>query len=269
MNPSFKDLALFTEQEDFVEYQGALYFVGDDIDFLKAQGFEFEEGELEITDYIASRRNVGCSPVHAMPYGEGFNLDEMDSHWFDQTRVLGKNDEDFVIPDSDYLILRQLKNPPPDNDIPEHVIFRREDEKYYCMANNCNECDVAPVKVPNQYQVVSADIAAQEPMASTLVSREPKWAEVFELKNFRMNPLVLQYLDIIFESHLKISRRDVTYVMWVHDTFFYDQTEIYKLNYLVNSCKVGNELRSSLEEHIKSLIRSYEAYKKEKFPDAE
>lgn len=261
MNPDFKELSLFTEQKNFVEYQGDLYYVGTDLDILEDQGFEVEDGTIEISDYICSRRNIGCEPIKSQPYVEGYDVQDKDSHKYDGVRVLRENSG--VLPDSDYLILRRLIHPPM-GEIPHHVIYHLETERYYCMSNNCTTCNVEPHKIKSEYQVVSADIAAQEPMASTLVTREPKWASVFELKNLRMDPSLLQYMDTIMESHLRIPKRDVEYVQWLHDTFFYNQTPIYKLNRLVNECKLDNNVRPDLEAHITTLIDSFNTYRKPK-----
>lgn len=255
----FKALTLYTENGEFVEYRGELYYIGDDIESLQNEGFEFTEGDLEETSYLAARRNVGCTRNDALPYVEGFNLGEQNDHTFQGKRALSSDLKSGVLPDSNDIILRQLVTIP--EDIPEHVIYHRESDEYFCISNVCEECHVKPKRVPADYCVVSADIAAQEPMASTIVTREPKWQEVFELKNFRVDPSLLQYMDMIAETHLKIPKREVSYVMWIHDTYFYDRTEIYKLNSMVNECKVDAEKIPALQEYIKYLINSYQEYK--------
>lgn len=263
MRQNLEALTLFTERYSdlFVEFKGELFFVGDesDLEQLKSEGFEFEEGELEITPTLSSRRNVGCKPLPSGFYSEGYNLKDAKQITYNQTRVINNEDEDSVLSDSDFIILRQLKDDDP-KEIPDHVIFDREQGHYYCMSNVCTTCDVIPVKVSNQYCVTSSDISAQEPMVSTLVSREPKWAEVFELNTFRKEPDLLYYLDTIVEDYLNVSKRDRAYVLWVHNTYFYERSDLYKLNFLVEQCK-SEDRRQELKEHIQHLIDSFNGYR--------
>ncbi len=258
----FENLELYTENGDFVEYRGDLYYIGDDIESLESEGFEFEDGEIEETHYLAARRNVGCTKNPSRPYVEGFDLGQQDDFLYEGKRAVHKDLKTGVLPDSDDLILRELVTIP--DEIPEHVVYDEKTDAYFCISNVCEECDVKPRRVPAEYVVVSADIAAQEPLASTIVTREPKWQEVFELKNFRVDPSLLQYMDIIAESYLKIPKRDLAYVMWIHDTYFYDRTEIYKLNYLVNSCKIDASKIGELKDYIQYLIDKFNEYREEK-----
>lgn len=254
------DLKFFLEQDNFIEYNGELFYLGDDREALEAEGFEFEEADFEVTGSLCTRRNVGCNPIMAQPYKEGFNVDELESAELDGLRLLDQ--EDGIIPDSNYLVLNKIKVVPDgyETSKPDHVIYSKEHDSYFCIKNGCTECNVVPHKIPNRMQVVSADISAQEPMASTLVTREPKWQEVFELKNFRYDPTLLQYMDMIIEDHLRVSKRDITYVLFVHNTYYYERSDIYKLNLLVEDAKKDESLIPELEAHIQIILDKYNAY---------
>lgn len=76
MNPiktDFSDIKEFSENGDFVEYQGELYYIGQDPQSLIDQGFELEESDMEITSYINTRRNVGSKHLKSEPYS--FEID--------------------------------------------------------------------------------------------------------------------------------------------------------------------------------------------------
>jgi hypothetical protein len=256
-------LKFFLEQyegQDFIECNGSTYYVGDDPEGLAAMGFELEKADIETTASLCTRRNVGCNPLDAKPYKEGFNLEDLATLRTDGMRIIDL--EDGVLPDSNFLILNRIKH----TDVsygtskPDHVIFDKERDAYFCIKNGCKTCDVEPVKVKSEYQVVSADISAQEPMASTLVTREPKWQEVFELKNFRYDPSLLHYMDMIAEEHLRIPKRDVSYVLFIHNTYFYERSDIYKLNALVGQSKVDEAKVPELEAHIKVILDKFNDY---------
>lgn len=272
LNPSLQDLDLFLESGDFVEYQGSLYYVGTDPDSLLSQGYELEESDLEKTTGICSRRNVGTAPLESKPYVDGFNLQDKDSILFDGCRAIKEGEG--VLPDSNFLILRKIKNPPDGYELsqPDHVIYNRDDHSYYCIKNGCTECIVTPHKVEARYSVTSADIAAQEPMVSTLVTREPKWVDVFKLRNFRYDsdgvdgvtglPPVLQYMDLIAEEHLRISKTSDEYVLFVHNFYKEDRTDIYHLNYLVSKSKQDESVVPQLKDHIDKILLDFDGYYK-------
>ena len=259
----FVNLETYKENGDFVEYQGELFYVGDNIESLLEQGFEFEESELEITAHINSRRNAGCNKLESRPYSTGITTEEFTAKEFemDATRVLKK---DGYLPDSNYFILRRLKNIPSNfpESKPRHVMWDNKTKAYYCISNTCTDCNVEPVKAPAEYHIVSADISAQEPMCSTLVTRETQWASVFTLKNFRYNAKLLQMLDLIMEEYLTIPKTDTDYILFIHNTYSEDKTDLIKLNLLVHQSKIDTSKESDLIEHIKVILSKFEEYKK-------
>lgn len=241
----------------FVEYLGDIYYLGDEAEL--PDGFELEEGEIEDTTTLAMRRSVAACSIESQPYNPmGFNASELSSQ--EHTGVRTLDSENGILPDSDYIILKRLKEGSP---ICDSAVYRQEDNHHYCLNNGCCSCACEPVKVPAKYCIVSADIMSQEPLASTLVTREPEWVEVFELRNFRgEDPKLLQHMDIIFETQLKISKRDKRYVGFIHDTYFDDRTDLHKLNYLVSEAKQDEKNVEPLKEFISELIGKFEEYNK-------
>lgn len=261
----FSDIKEFSENGDFVEYQGELYYIGQDPQALLDQGFELEESDMEITSYINTRRNVGSKHLKSEPYS--FEIDpelyKEGKIKFDETRPYGAPDD--ILPDSDYIILKKLKHIPSNfpESKPDFVIWDENTKAYYVMSNTNTEFDVEPVKVKADYLVISADISAQEPMCSTLVTREPGWSQVFALKNFKYNQSeTLQFLDMIAEDQLRIPTNDPNYMKFIHDSYFYDRTDLVKLNLLVFRCKLNNlpENRKNLEDHINKILQDFDSY---------
>lgn len=274
LNPDFELLSQYREQGDFVEYQGEMYYIGNDPDSLREQGFEFESQPLETQPSLNSRRNVGAYPIPSDPYIEGFNLDQLQDVTFSGTRI--KKEGEGVLPDSDSIILNKIKTVPDgyETSKPDHVIYDRASASYYCIRNGCTECVVTPVRVPSHYSVVSADIAAQEPLVSTLVTREPKWVKVFQLRNFRydatdqildgekikIQPL-LAFMDMIAQDYMKVSKDSDEYILFIHNTYTDDRTDLYKLNYLVSICKQDETYVPELEAHILKLIKAFNDFR--------
>jgi len=262
MSEIYKPLEYFKEG-DFVEYQGNLFYQGDDIDSLIEQGFEFEEDTLEVSKNINSRRNMGLKPLEPNPYLLGTDSKGLSEVKYDTTRMLSPNLDKGILPDSDYVIVKRIKSYPPDYNFtkPDHVLWDEDTQAYYCVSNTCTDCIVEPVKVKADYIVTSTDISAQEPLCSTLVTREPEWASVFTLKNIRQNPSLVQMLDIVVEEHLTIPRTDPTYIDFLQKEYTLDKTDLYKLNYLVNEAKLSEDNFPAVEDQINLILTKFTKFK--------
>ena len=268
INTDFSALLPFAEQDDFVEYQGNLYYIGDKTpeEAQKQYDITLELDEMETTPYINSRRNVGASRIKPQPYSLELTNEEISNQQFslDGVRILK---DDGILPDSDYIVLKRLKHIPSDypENKPAHVLWDEATKAYYLMSNTDTSIDVEPVIVPADYHVISSDISAQEPMCSTLVTREPGWADVFTLKNFRYDPTNLQMLDIICEEYLRLPHKDPIYINFIHDTYTHDRTDIIRLNLLVAKMKLDStaENKQALKTHIRLICDKFEVYRKQ------
>ena len=255
MNDNLK----FFREGDFVEYQGHYYYQGDPegIATLEAEGYEFEDGELENTTYIHARRSVGCDSHAPEPYTTSVSSSEYNPDREDGTRL--RDPEEGIIPDSDKVVLRRVIET-EDYENPDHVLYSKEKDAYYCVSNLCTTCNVTPEIVSAEKMVTSLDIASQEPMVSSIVTKEPEWTSVFELKNLRENPDNLKYLDRICEKCFNLEKDDPLYVLFIQNTLSEDRSLLYKLNYLVNATILDPSLRGDLASHLKILKELFETF---------
>nr|DAR64718.1 MAG TPA: hypothetical protein [Caudoviricetes sp.] len=269
INTDFSALLPFIEQNDFVEYQGSLYYIGNKTpeEAQKQYDITLELDEMETTPYINSRRNVGSVHLKSQPYSLELTNEEIANKAYSLDGVRIVKSDDGILPDSDYIVLKRLKHIPSDypENKPPHVLWDEATKAYYLMSNTDTSIDVEPIIVPADYHVISSDISAQEPMCSTLVTREPGWADVFTLKNFRYDPTNLQMLDIICEEYLRLPHKDPIYINFIHDTYTHDRTDIIRLNLLVAKVKLdpSADNRQALKTHIKFICDKFEAYRQQ------
>lgn len=278
----YKDLIDFQEQDGLVYSLDGFYATEDMVDMLKLKypDIEFESAEIEITPSMASRRNVGTILSEAKPYL--FSAPSLDGCQFDGARLL--SDIGFL-PDSNDVYFKEVLIQSIDiNNLPETVIYSQELHKYF-LINNLpfkvldSDGDHLLVKVQsmeeaiwikpyfvkngNQHSITSTDVSAQEPVFFSLLSREKNWMEIFELKNFKMDDYkLLSFIEVFFKDHLKIDpETDDRYRWFIHDTFFYDRTLIYKINNATNSLRAGDESkRDTLKKHLSELENLFTEY---------
>lgn len=112
------------------------------------------------------------------------------------------------------------------------------------------------MNVQGPYRIVSLDISAQEPMINTLLSREPRWLEIFRNRHLRVLKLT-RYLDILFQENFNLdpdSIRSVTYWRWLHERFHDNYDPLIEFNQLVDRFNRGD---STVEEELKKLAEQF------------
>ena len=112
-------------------------------------------------------------------------------------------------------------------------------------------------------KIVVMDISAQEPVLSTMITKEPRWVETFRNRKLRTLGLT-KYLDIIFQTELGLDINSVTaysYWKWLDHQFYDDMRTLVEFNSLIDRYREGSESEEVVVSEINQMLDLYYQFK--------
>ena len=178
-----------------------------------------------------------------------------------------------ILPQAKCRVYKQILEHPA-IDSTEYIIYKPSTDKYYCIKQQCRDCEHNKVckreleMVNDDFNILVIDFKNQEPRAFTLTclttnNREWVWDDVFRNDSIREQGQIYKTLENLFR-HYKIdtSVKNVKFNEWVDSRFFNDRTELYRLQkavfdyYKHKDTATLNELKSVANQ----IIKDYENY---------
>lgn len=162
---------------------------------------------------------------------------------------------------------------------PNHIVFAHN--RYYCLKQLCEGCRYNKscsrnLEFRDSYRdvITAIDARAQEPrsfLLTTLITNtyEKAWDKVFYNDTIREHAKEYHTLESAFKK-LKVDVEDDLFKLWVDRSFFYDKTELYKLQFYMNNylIKRDDTARAKLRRQIDSLHSSFKSFVKENSSDS-
>lgn len=211
-----------------VEIQGEYYW---DSDEEPPKDFEFVDEAVEVNSVPAFRRMVGSGKISKNSYDSeagGILSDRRDKRVYKEVTKMGE--------DSNF------------------IIYSNEDEKFYCVRNDCDNCPhkeecspvvhVEEIKDNQPMIVVSLDVSAQEPTHVTMLSKETAYYSTF--RNRLTRELKLNgYIEHIASAYFKFdadkhSLKAEGYWRWLQQ-FQWNWEVLIEYSDLVEKYKGGDE----------------------------
>lgn len=235
---------LYKEHDQFVEVAGDFYCASDCNNCKYAGICEFEIEETFI-DFILPLRSV----IKAIPYK-------------DNKEVQHKR------------ILKEIKSHPEsykNNEI-DHILYHPKDKTYYCIHQQCQECqyygqgcEFELKVVPDSWVIYANDLRAQEPrsfLLSTLTTGnfERLWAETFCNDSIKeVGRPYYTLINMFKQAGVDVSLDNEFLHIWIDKEFFYNKTKLYELQDAMNRyySNKSDESLKNLQEITDKLINSY------------
>lgn len=263
---------LILEHEHFVEIQGEMYCTKE-----TCEGCPFiskckNETETVFSNMSIPIRSIIRTDNNSTPYKtEVESLDTASD--FISGRFKGN-----TIPYSNkrvYKVILDITNVEYKNREIKHIIFNQG--KYYCIKQRCSNClykqdckRQLEIKSYSDY-IIAMDLKAQEPRSFLLSTKltgnlEKIWENTFandsirERKEYNTLEIMFKHLNIDTTTNNKI------FQLWLDKSFFYDATDMFKLQTAVNKyyTEQNDETRAELQEIIDKLYNSYIEFEREK-----
>ena len=137
--------------------------------------------------------------------------------------------------DTTKVVVRRFKDKPEFES--ERVLYDWENDNYLCVSGSCLGCEHIKICKPeleikdSDLRMWSSDLKAQEPRCYAMLSKEPRWVELFQNDSIRSTPYLYEAVTNLFDIFLD-SSLDANYWTFLDANFFEDRTDLY---YLVHS----------------------------------
>lgn len=270
MNDNLKS---YVEAEHFIESMGDIYCVRDTCDGCPYKDeCVSEEADLEVSQKTPIRTCIGTDKEEAFGEGTdraykiGLDSKELKNKEYDEYKNKRFYTDEGYLPESRFVIIKEVKY----KDDP-YIVYNQDDDKYYCVRQVCsecphfNECKPKIRKEVRDYITVAFDLRSQEPRCNALVTREPKWEEIFQNASLREQPELYHIIHLIFKNskYQVNTKEDRVYWEWLDEMFYKNQTEAYYTYILYSKVKKEPENKQAvkeLDEQIEYLLSKYEEY---------
>lgn len=265
--PQFNELYL--EYDHFVEISGEMFCTKDTCEGCKFIN-QCQNQEQEVfSDTVIPVRSIIKTDNTPQPYS--LETDDIENKSFSQGRFSGD-----TIPHTNkrvYKVINDISNTQYKNREINHIIF--QEGKHYCIKQRCSNCPLLlncnhslEVRESKDY-IVALDLSAQEPRSFLLSTRLTKNIEKVWLKTFANDFIrsLKEYhtLELLFKhNNIDTSISNEVYHLWLDKSFFYDKTDIFKLqiavnNYYKDQTEQNKQELSSITDKIVTSYKDFEA----------
>ena len=147
-----------------------------------------------------------------------------------------KAPKDVYVGDTTKVVLKTFNDKPDFAD--ERFLYDFDNDLYICSSGSCLGCGHIKSCKPDNIEIKesdlrmwSSDLKAQEPRCYAMLSKEPRWVELFQNDSIRSTPYLYEAVTNIFDLILD-TNIDENYWTFLDQNFFEDRTDLY---YLVHS----------------------------------
>lgn len=261
---------MLKEFDQFIEIKGKMYCTLDTCEGCQYKDKCQNTSEEVYIDTIPPARAI--IKTDNTPDSYSLETDSVENkNLFKQGRFLDPNG---TIPHNNkrvYKIIKDIKNIPYKNREINHILF--QDGNYYCIKQRCSNCkyqDICQrtfeVKSFKDY-IEALDIVAQEPNSFLLSTKmtgntEKVWLETFANSKIRQLKEWHTLKTLFKHNNIDTSINNEAFQLWLDKSFFYDFTDIFKLQVAVNKYyKDKNEdTIAELETITNRLLDSYKEF---------
>lgn len=268
----FEELKFYTEAEQFIEQFGEMYCVRESCDDCPYKDdCEHTEGALEIHSKTPVRMCIGIDNQLAFSnddaYKPGLDYDEFNE--LSKEHNLRYLSNSGYLPESKNVVIKEVE----EREAP-YIVYNEQDDKYYCIRQVCSECEHFKECNPKlsiqqrKYITVALDLSSQEPRCNAIVSKEPKWIDVFQNNTLKKEHTeIWNLINELFHNLGVQTQTDKTFWLWCDKMFFRDMTEGYFLYILYADSKLDPNNKSKLKalaEQIEYLHNDYLEFSRDK-----
>ena len=140
------------------------------------------------------------------------------------------------IGDTTKIVLKTFTEKPEFAD--DRILYDWENDYYLCSSGSCLGCEHLRACKPDNIEIResdlrmwSSDLKAQEPRCYAMLSKEPRWVELFQNDSIRSTPYLYEAVTNLFDLIID-TEIDKNYWTFLDFNFFNDRTDLY---YLVNA----------------------------------